>query len=314
MNRWLRRILLLLVAVLVFFLIRRYIKIPTERSSALTHEFESKDSLRFFALGDTGSGDKNQMKVAQWMEDRCQKKGGIDGILLLGDHFYMTGVKSVEDPQWQQKIEKPYGKPCLSRSKIFPTFGNHDYKGNTQAQIQYSAMSSRWFMPYRFYRLDFGDLLRVVVFDSNFPDFCLLPNSCSLDFLHKQLSSVPTKWNLVTSHFPLASASKKKGKYRGDTMLAKVLKTFFCDKAQVWLSGHAHHLEHRQQAGCSTEIFVAGGGGGGVDPAHLNQKESKFVRSAFGFLEIEVDERKMVFRFIGKSGEEIYEHIKEADE
>ena len=206
MKQFIRLLVPVLILTVIIFIVRRSMIIPHDRSSSLTHEFKEQTNFRFFALGDTGTGDKSQIAVAQEMEKRCQKLNGIDGILLLGDQFYPTGVTSVEDPQWQDKINKPYNKPCLSRSPIIPTLGNHDYKGNVQAQIHYSAMSSQWFMPYRFYRIDFGQYLRLIIFDSYFPDFCFLSNTCSIDFLRNQLAHANDKWTIVTAHYPLASA------------------------------------------------------------------------------------------------------------
>ena len=166
-------------------------------------------------------------------------------------------------------------------------------------------------MPYRFYRIDFGKYVRFIVFDSYFPDFCFLSNTCSIDFLRHQLAHADDKWTLVTAHYPLASAStKKKGNYRGDTLLANTLKYLICDQANAWLSGHSHHLEHKKLPTCQTELFISGGGGAPVDPVDTTQASSKFVQSTHGFLEIEVTAQKMTFIFIGEEGKELYQYTK----
>lgn len=241
------------------------------------------------------------------MEIRCKEKKSIDGILLLGDNFYMKGVQSASDPLWTDVIERPYSKTCIGKAKIYPILGNHDYKGNPQAQIDYTAASSKWFMPYRFYALNFKDTLRIVAYDSFFPDFCFLSKTCATDFLYKQVKNSPTTWTLAIAHYPLSSASLKGTNYSGDTLYSRLQRYLVCNHLDGWISGHAHHLEHRKLETCSTELFISGGGGGPLEPIHENQAESKFSAVQHGFLEIEVSTHKMNFRFIGKDAKSLYE-------
>jgi hypothetical protein len=49
--------------------------------------------LRFFMVGDTGTGGDSQRVVAQAMENRCEQFG-VDGLVFLGDLFYGRGVSS----------------------------------------------------------------------------------------------------------------------------------------------------------------------------------------------------------------------------
>ena len=52
--------------------------------------------VQFIAVGDTGSGHKEQYLVAETMENLCKNKP-INSILLLGDNIYEEGVDSVND-------------------------------------------------------------------------------------------------------------------------------------------------------------------------------------------------------------------------
>jgi hypothetical protein len=49
-----------------------------------------------------------------------------DFVLLLGDNFYPSGVKSVTDSQWKTAFVTPYEALGLT---FYPTLGNHDYEG-----------------------------------------------------------------------------------------------------------------------------------------------------------------------------------------
>jgi predicted MPP superfamily phosphohydrolase len=243
--------------------------------------------IKLLLVGDTGTGKESQFKVAAALEKRCQELGGIDGLVMLGDNFYWSGVSSPIDLQWQKKIERPYSGQCLSNAPIYPVLGNHDYRGSVDAQVAYSTTHQRWNLPYRFYRIDFSDILRLTFFDSGFPDFCFLEKTCAVDFMRESFRSSEGRWNIALAHHPLASASVKGHSHSGG-LFGFLMKPFVCGAADFWISGHAHHLEHRKEFDCDTELFVSGGGGADLYPVIKEQKEIKFVESQHGFLQMEI--------------------------
>lgn len=296
----------LLISALIFYFVNRRIKISHTQIGSIQMLEERKDPLYVFAVGDTGSGNADQMAVAQAMETRCKELKRFDGLFLLGDIFYMEGVHDVEDEQWATKVVNPYSTPCLSKANIYPIFGNHDYVGNKEALIEYSRENKRWKMPNRFYSLKFGNLVNFVAIDSNFLDLCLSPESCVGDFLRDQLGKRDTRWRIVLSHHPLASASKKGYLHSGETTFAKIARRLACGKAQLWLSGHAHHMEHRKSPSCGTDLFVSGGGGGELEPIKEKDKDMKFGVSKFGFLQLEITQDAVYAIFFDKSAQKIY--------
>lgn len=51
----------------------------------------------------------------------------------------------------------------------FPVLGNHEYRGNTQAVLDYTNISRRWTMPARYYTKAFEDkgaTIRIVWIDT----------------------------------------------------------------------------------------------------------------------------------------------------
>lgn len=106
--------------------------------------------LQFIAVGDTGTGNKEQFEVAHGMEKVCQESG-CDLVLLLGDNFYPDGVNSTEDPQFKEKFENVYQK---IDKPFFAVLGNHDVKQDILSQIIYSLKSSSCRMPN--YEYSFG--------------------------------------------------------------------------------------------------------------------------------------------------------------
>lgn len=280
-------------------------KVPRTRVGPLHQNLPAKARLRIIVIGDTGSGDQHQYAVAEAMELRCQNEG-LDAILLLGDNAYQTGMESVDDPQWETKVNIPYGSPCLKKVPIFAVLGNHDYRINPSAQIEYTSISPQWNMPNRFYSLDFGYLLKIVAIDSNLSDFCFHPNFCSLDYMFQALEQPTTIWRFVIAHHPLAAASSKghghSGGLRGTLLLPLV-----CNKADLWLAGHAHLLEHRKFAGCKLEHFVSGGGGGSLNQLDPDQQQDyEFAAAQHGFLELEITRPQVVATFFDKDLSPLY--------
>ncbi len=281
---------------------------PDDRVGDLTQQFMVNDSVRFFVVGDTGSGDSSQMMVADAMERRCET-GVVHGIVLLGDNFYMDGVSSIHDPQWEEKVWGPYGRPCLSRLPIFAVLGNHDYKGNPGVQIQYSEINPRWYMPNRFYEVRFGQLVKLVVTDTNVMDKCWNAGVCAMDFLQQAVQDSSTKWILVAGHHPVSSASVRSKNY-SNPLQGRLLRGIICDRADAYLAGHAHHLEHRRLPGCDMDMIISGGGGASQYPVHEGQQESLFARSTLGFVDLQVSPEKLVFQFVNQDGQVLYENTR----
>lgn len=261
------------------------------------------DKLIFFLLGDYGFEGIHQRAVASFMEKRCQEHEKVHGIITLGDNIYPHGVKDSNDPLFDKIIKEPYTKPCLKEIPFYPSLGNHDYKGNITAQIEYSQKNPQWQMPHRFYTVTFGDFFKLIVFDSTWKDFCLNPLTCSLDFLLHEIKNNRHDWLFVSSHHPLSSASKKtKGHYAGNDIISFLLRKFICTKVDGWLAGHSHHLEQRKLKSCRTDFFISGGGGAHLNHPHLNQEESIFVQSEYGFIELEIEKNKLTSRIFTKKG------------
>ncbi len=272
--------------------------------------------VRLLALGDTGTGDEWQMRVAAAMESWCSRtnKSPIDGILLLGDNFYSSGVDSVHDQQWQTKFEKPYGSPCLSRIPVYPVLGNHDYRLSPQAQIDYSVMQPRWRMPARFYSADFGPVARLVAIDTNRLDWCGFPQHCVVDFMNSRLRTGDSPghttgnfkgWRVVTGHHPMGSSSTHGRSYDG-TFFAHTLRPQLCKRADLYLSGHAHQMEHLRFASCDTDFIVAGSGGADLGGVKEGNSDSQFLKRERGFVVLELSASHMSVAFVDINLNEIY--------
>ena len=75
---------------------------------------------------------------------------GPEFVLATGDVHHFDGVRSVNDPLWMTNYAHIYSHPELMID-WFPLLSNHEYRGNTQAVLDYSNISRRWTMPARYY-------------------------------------------------------------------------------------------------------------------------------------------------------------------
>jgi hypothetical protein len=106
--------------------------------------------VSFLAVGDWGrDGAFHQAEVAARMGETAK---ALDAafVISVGDNFYEDGVASIDDPKWKTSFEDVYTAPSL-QIPWYVALGNHDYHGNTQAQLDYAQASKRWNMLGRWY-------------------------------------------------------------------------------------------------------------------------------------------------------------------
>lgn len=296
----------LIVLLLSTFFVWRN-KAPSYQGQSLHATLPAGEAVDILILGDTGTGDENQERIAEAMNTYC-RSNPLAAVLFLGDNFYMAGVSSVNDEQWQSKFMRPYGRDCLKDVPFYALLGNHDYKGNTLAQIQKKSDKPSWNMLHRFYDIRIGDLLNITMLDTNILDVCGFSSYCSVDFLRTSLSESNARFNLVLGHHPIASSS---GKYPRKVQ-GVLLEKYLCEKANYYIAGHSHHLEHLTSGACKKplDMFVVGGGGADLYEVKTWQKETKFALSAYGFMSLRADKEKMTFAFHDADLKKLYEVTK----
>ena len=106
--------------------------------------------LNFYLANDLGrNGYYDQKPIAELM-GKMAETIDIEFVVAAGDVHHFEGVRSVQDPLWMTNYELIYSHPDLMLP-WYPVLGNHEYRGNTQAVIDYSNISARWEMPARYY-------------------------------------------------------------------------------------------------------------------------------------------------------------------
>ena len=124
--------------------------------------------LNFYLANDLGrNGYYDQKTIAELM-GKMAETIDIEFVVAAGDVHHFEGVRSVQDPLWMTNYELIYSHPDLMLP-WYPVLGNHEYRGNTQAVIDYSNISARWEMPARYYTKvmeEDGATIRLVLIDT----------------------------------------------------------------------------------------------------------------------------------------------------
>lgn len=275
--------------------------------------------LSFLVLGDWGrNGHYQQRAVAEWM-DAAMYQLNADFITTTGDNFYSNGVASVNDPYWQTSFEQIYHGPHLFED-WYITLGNHDYRGNWQAQIDYSTLSRRWNLPQPYYTKAFqldatGDTVLMVFIDSNplnpeykneakYAETQKQDSAAQLAWLKHTLSQSQAKWKIVIGHHPLYSSGKRYGKTNA---IRQVLEPIFeHNKVDAYFAGHEHDLQYNQPKGTTVAHFVSGAGS---EVRPVAQREfTQFAKSEAGFAAVTVTTNYLLVQFINADGQVIYHH------
>ena len=95
------------------------------------------DYLEIIAIGDCGTGGTGQIATSLMMKNYAENIP-IDFVLYLGDNCYPAGFSSIYDGKWQTCFEDIYNYPELD-IPFYAILGNHDYAGNEDCQLEYSA-------------------------------------------------------------------------------------------------------------------------------------------------------------------------------
>lgn len=225
--------------------------------------------VTLLALGDQGSGDLQQWRVAEGMERVAESEGGVNMVLLLGDNFYGKTLSGIDDPAWQLKFERVYHGRWLSHVPFYAVLGNHDYPDSAAVELDYAQQrvgSARWQMPAPFYTRDFGEvdarpLLRVAFLDTNAD---AAGRQRQADFLQRAFSrpGPAPVWKMVVAHHAMRSSGGKHGD--DNALLQQLLPAMQRSGVDLYLSGHEHNQEVIVRPG-EPAWLVSGGGGQTLD-------------------------------------------------
>lgn len=246
----------------------------------------------FLFFGDFGMGNDMQRQVASTMVRFCASEQ-CQFVLGLGDNFYPHGVSSADDPQFQEKFEKPYGPLGLV---FYPTFGNHDYDGNIQAQLDYSGRSRLWAFPSHYYQFNRDN---VDFFAVDTEDFSI----AQMSWLNSALSMSTATWKIVYGHRPIFSFGKHGHAFELWPWLLPLLKWYDVD---LYVSGHDHNRQIIRGNGIT---YVVSGAASDPTKILLPNSSAVFSKTGAGFGYMEIDGKKATIKMVDDTGKIDFEHV-----
>lgn len=276
-----------------------------------------KGDLNFIVANDLGRNSYYEQKAVAATMGEVAEQLGPDAVLALGDIHHYGGVQSVSDPLWYTNYELIYSHPELMVN-WYPICGNHEYRGNTQAVVDYSNVSRRWCMPSRYYTKVFednGTTIRIVFLDTapligkyrkktdTYPDAALQNPQEQLQWLEKTLSEASEDWIVVVGHHPIYADTDKSESERTD-MQRNVDTILRKHNVDMYICGHIHNYQHIRRQDSSIDYVVN-------TSASLTRKpgktpDTKFCSDAPGFSVLTADSHSLRLNLLDKDGMVIY--------
>lgn len=229
------------------------------KSSDLPDSEIAPDEVRFAAVGDTGTGDREQYEVAEQML-RIQEKSRFDLLLFLGDNIYESGSPG----DFEKKFLKPYERLIQNQVELRACIGNHDARNQYGILLQKMIFRMGAKTYYSFNRknglIEFFALDSTILVKEN-----ELERNLQIGWFEQNLEKSKAIWKIVFLHHPLYSSAQKHGLDSGDEgemmnvrdLIEPLLKKY---KVNIVLNGHDHVYEHPQpKAGIN--YFTSGTGG-----------------------------------------------------
>lgn len=233
-----------------------------------------KGDVVVYMANDLGrNGYYDQKPIAELMGNMAETLGP-ECVVAAGDVHHFEGVASVNDPLWMTNYELIYSHPELMIA-WYPLLGNHEYRGNTQAVLDYGKVSRRWEMGGRYYTRTFdedGTTVRLIFVDTTpliakyreesdkYPDACKQNVDEQLKWLDNTLKQAKEDWVIVVGHHPIYAETSKDDVERNDMqrVLLPVLKKY--NNVSLYVCGHIHNFQHIRMKGDNIDYVVNSSG------------------------------------------------------
>ncbi len=278
----------------------------------------SSAQMRLLVVNDLGRNGYYEQKPIAELMGKMAGELDIEAVLALGDIHHFMGVESVNDPLWMTNYELIYSHPEL-QIPWYPILGNHEYRGNTQAVLDYSAVSRRWQMPARFYSKVFeedGASLRVVFIDTtpliekyhkdsvDYPSVAGQDGNLQLAWMESELREAKEDWVVVVGHHPVYAFTPKSESERSDMQkrVEPILRRY---RADMYICGHIHNFQHIRPQGAQTDYIV--NSTGSLARSHVEKTEGTlFVSGEAGFSILSFTKDELRLDLVNAKGETIH--------
>ncbi|MGM9712563.1 MAG: metallophosphoesterase [Prevotella sp.] len=286
---------------------------------------EMKGDINVFVANDLGRNGYYEQKPIAGLMGRMAGEIGPEAIVAAGDIHHFEGVRSITDPLWMTNYELIYSHPELMMTWL-PILGNHEYRGNTQAVLDYKGVSRRWEMEGRYYTKVYsskGVTVRLVLIDTTpligryhnddtYPDIDTQDVEGQLRWIDETLKAATEDWVVVIGHHPMYAETTKDIIEQEDMQkrLLPILRRYKA-KVAMYVSGHIHNFQHIRRGDDGIDFVVNSSGS-------LSRKVSPtdgtlFCSAEEGFSVLSATKDCLSLYMINKNGETVHEIKKSHD-
>lgn len=272
--------------------------------------------LTFFVIGDYGTGQPPQYKVAKVMWEEFQKRAKSDSpvrfMISTGDNIYgnisgfLLGIVHTGnlDTDWGPKFFQPY-EPLLARVPFFLSLGNHD--GNeTESHRDLPALLDNAPFPHdkpaRYYTFTYGGMAQFFGLDStkNTESGPARPfymeDGAEFHWMQQEFAKPHPVWVIPFFHHPPFNA----GPLHTPSLreLQHWLELFGRSGVKVVFNGHEHNFQMSEANDLSHGIrFITSGAGGELRAGNVLKNMKKANIAAWApenhFLVVEIQGKTM---------------------
>jgi hypothetical protein len=240
-------------------------------------------SLKFFVLGDFGTGGKPQYETAAQIA-AVRARFPAELVITVGDNIY--GSERPDD--FRRKFEEPY-RPLLDAGvRFYASLGNHDAR--EQSRYALFNMGGRTYYSVKAPRQD----VKFIAIESDYP------TPQQMDWLQGELAG-GEDWMIPHFHHPPYSSGRRHGSHLDLRRAVEPL--FLKSNVTVVFTGHEHFYERTlPQQGIT--YFIVGSGGqlrrGNINPR--SALTAKGFDTDRAFLAVEIDGDELFFSAISRTG------------
>lgn len=235
-----------------------------------------------------------------------------DELFLLGDNFYPSGVETIYDKKWRERVFSLFPEKIIKRACL----GNHDYLGNPLSQIEYTFFGrprQKWYLPHYYYDVvDNQESIHCFFLDTQILatdityellDACFVSDKRrkqythlvhqerqrQINWLRRTLGKSTSRWKIVCGHYPILSNGPHHVSPMMKEILYPILKEF---KVDLYLSGHDHNTQCIKD-GTIVSIVSAGVFPEGYHIERINEPTTIFMNNDPGLISIKILENRI---------------------
>lgn len=271
--------------------------------------------VNFYVGNDLGRNGYYDQKAIAGIMGRMAETVGIECVAAPGDVHHFNGVMSTRDPLWMTNYELIYPHPELMLD-WYPTLGNHEYRGNTGAVLDYTHVSARWVMPARYYTKvieNGGVTVRLVFLDTTpmmdkyrndtgkYPDAGRQDYKRQLAWADSVLTAAGEDWVIVLGHHPIYADTGKDTSERSDMQarLNPVLRKH--KNVSMYVCGHIHNFQHIRMKDTDMD-YVVNTSGSLSRPKVKPVEGTQYCNGTSGFSLVCADKDTLTLSLIDKDG------------